>query len=258
MHPPSVNPSAAIFSEADVSARAASAAADSGSADDEGGHPLKGVLFMPLKALRPSGTHPEHIGELLGVRRKRLASKGLRANAKLLDVIEAGGLIEAARWITYMRTIFIGKKSSPEPRTLKVGEVLRAASARRLLHAGASELRRTLVGIRQWGIILPGGCESLIHWRTTIEQAARDGIDDPVVVADLDLKNYFNTVEWPDIRASLQRHFDRASATVDWEQREPGVTLLPDGTPFKFNQGAEQGEPLGPIKAALPLGDAVG
>ena len=93
---------------------------------------------------------------------------------------------------------------------------------------------------------------------TNDEQAARDGIVEPVVVADLDSKNYFNTVEWPDICASLQRHFARASATVDWEQREPGVTFLPDGTPFKSNQGAEQGEPLGSTKAALPLGDAVG
>ena len=45
---------------------------------------------------------------------------------------------------------------------------------------------------------------------------------------------------------------------MEWEQREPGTTTLPDGTTFNFDRGAEQGEPLGPSKSALPLGDAIG
>ena len=32
--------------------------------------------------------------------------------------------------------------------------------------------------------------------------------------------------------------------------------VLTDGTEHLFNQGAEQGEPIGSLKAALPLGDA--
>ena len=82
------------------------------------------------------------------------------------------------------------------------------------------------------------------------------GAIQPVVIADLDMQNYFNTVEWPAIRASIRRHFEEAAPIVEWEQMKPGINILPDGTSFEFNRGAEQGEPLGPIKAALPLGDA--
>ncbi len=64
--------------------------------------------------------------------------------------------------------------------------------------------------MRQWGIAFPGGAESLIHWRTTVEEAARAGIIDPVVVADLDMKNFFNSVEWPAIRDPVRRHFEEA------------------------------------------------
>ena len=45
--------------------------------------------------------------------------------------------------------------------------------------------------MRQWSILFPGGCEALIHWRSAVERAAMDGIIDPIVVADLDMKNYF-------------------------------------------------------------------
>ena len=139
-----------------------------------------------------------------------------------------------------------------------MGEVLRASNAKRLVHAHAPKLRQTLVGTRQLGILLPGGFESLIHWRSTVEQAARDGTMDPIVVSDLDMKNYYNTVEWSAIRASLRTHFAEASPPVEWEQQQPGVTYLRDGSVLEFSRGAEQDEPLGPINSALPLGDAIG
>eukprot|EP00959_Pyramimonas_sp_CCMP1952_P174854 3654119-Pyramimonas_sp.AAC.1 len=41
--------------------------------DGEPGHPLRGVRFAALQAPGPSGLRPEHIAELLGVRRRRLA-----------------------------------------------------------------------------------------------------------------------------------------------------------------------------------------
>lgn len=139
-----------------------------------------------------------------------------------------------------------------------MGDVLRSAGAKRLLQTHASKFRQTSISIRQWGILLPGACESLIHWRTTAKQAAWDGVIDPVVVADLDMKNYFNTAERLSIRASLQRHFVEACPDVAGEQQQPGVTLLPDGAAFKFDRGAEQGEPpIGLTRAALPLGDAI-
>ena len=105
---------------------------------------------------------------------------------------------------------------------------------------------------------MPNGTEALIHWRSTVEDAAKTGVIEPVVFADLDLENFFNSVEWPAIRASLRMHFPEASQVVEWEQREAGTMVLADGSEHSFNRGAEQGEPLGSLKAALPLGDARG
>ena len=132
-------------------------------------HSLKGVRFAALKAPGPTGTRAEHMSELLGVRRKRVASKGMRALGSLLEVIEAGGLPEEARWVAFTKTVLIEKKVGPAPRTIKIGEALRATSAQRVLKSAAAKVRPTLVRMRQWGVSLPGGCESLIHWRSSIE-----------------------------------------------------------------------------------------
>ena len=105
---------------------------------------------------------------------------------------------------------------------------------------------------------MPNGAEALVHWRSTVETAAKDGLIDPIVVADLDMENFFNTVEWTAIRRSLRAHFPEASPAVEWEQQSPGVMVLSDCSEYTFDRGAEQGEPLGSLKAALPLGDARG
>ena len=104
---------------------------------------------------------------------------------------------------------------------------------------------------------MPGGAEALTHWRTSVESAAQRGLIDPIVVADLDMQNFFNSVEWVSIRKSIATHFKAASPCISWEQSERATTFLPDGASFRVDRGSEQGESLGPIKAVLPLGDSL-
>ena len=79
-------------------------------------NPLKGLKFGSLKAPGPSGLRPEHIGEMMSVR-KRVANKVIRALDKLLSCIQQGKVIEEGRWITYSRTMFIGRQDhDDEPR----------------------------------------------------------------------------------------------------------------------------------------------
>ncbi len=258
LHPPSRCPAEALSIAPD--APPADNGADSQQSSDSYSdieHPLRGVRFAALKAPGRSGTRPEHLSEILGVKRKRVANRALRALGKVLDVIERGMLVEEARWITDTRSMFLEKKDGGA-RPIKIGEVLRVAAAKRILAKASSRLRPHLAQMRQWGIAFPRGAEGIIHWRTTVEEAARTGLIDPVVVADLDMRNFFNTVEWAAIRESVHRHFEEAIHVVEWEQRSPGTTVLPDGAAFRFNRGAEQGEPLGSVKAVLPLGEARG
>ena len=85
------------------------------------------------------------------------------------------------------------KKAGPAPRTLKVGEVLRTTFAKRLQQANAVKLRPKRMRMRR--------CESSIHRRSTVEQAAREGAMETFIVADPNMQNYFNTVEWSAVRA---------------------------------------------------------
>ena len=91
----------------------------------------------------------------------------------------------------------------------------------------------------------------MVYWRSTVEDAARSGLIERVVVADLDMASFFNAVEWPAIRTSLRTHFPAASRVVELEQRESGIMVLTDGSEHFSNQGAEQGKPMGSLKAAL-------
>ena len=77
-----------------------------------------------------------------------------------------------------------------------------------------------------------------------------------MVIADLDMQNFFNSIEWAAIRSSVRRHFEDAAPFVEWEQQHEGLSFLSDGGSFRFNRGAEQGETFGPIKSALPIMDA--
>jgi hypothetical protein len=79
-------------------------------------NPLRGIRFGALKAPSPSGARPEHLAELLGVRRRRTGNKLAKALDKLLERIEAGSLPEEARWLCRSRTIFLEKKTGKAPR----------------------------------------------------------------------------------------------------------------------------------------------
>jgi hypothetical protein len=52
----------------------------------------------------------------------------------------------------------------------------------------------TFISKHLLGVLLPGDGETLIHWYQTLEEAANQCIIDPIV-ADLDMRNFFNSVE---------------------------------------------------------------
>ena len=72
------------------------------------------MRFGALKAPGPSGARPEHLAELLGVKRRRTGNRLSRALQTVLWRIESGEMPEEARWITRSRTIFLKKKLGRE------------------------------------------------------------------------------------------------------------------------------------------------
>eukprot|EP00973_Karenia_brevis_P057003 7929184-Karenia_brevis.AAC.1 len=61
--------------------------------------------------------------------------------------------------------------------------------SKRLLGRAATHLRPTLLQMHQWGVLMPGGAEALVHWRACVEDLALSGAIGPLVAFDLDLAN---------------------------------------------------------------------
>ena len=101
---------------------------------------------------------------------------------------------------------------------------------------------------------MPGACEAMVHWRSTVKQAACEGLIEPIVMFDLDLVNMFGTAEWPSVREALAAHFDEALPWVQWQHTTAVRTFLPSGAHHDTDRGAEQGDAFGSAQAALALG----
>ena len=168
------------------------------------------------------------------------------------ELAQAGQLSDEARWIS--RTRLPGSVVS---RPIRIGDVLRSSMSKRVIREANARMRPRLMESHQWGVALPGAAEALVHWRSTVEEMARRGDISALVAFDLDLQNMFGSIEWPKIRAAIAAHLPEAAAWTDWAHRESAVVQLPDGTEYRVNRGAEQGDPFGSAEASLTLGDAM-
>ena len=216
--------------------------------------PFSGLHYAALTAPGPTGTRPEHITDFRNVPRRIHANKIHAALSALFCRIFAGTLVPAARWLTRTRLCWQRKKNG-KPCPIKMGEFLRSAYAKCLVNLSQVHLRTKTLHMHQWGVNLPGACEALCHWRSTIEPLVLNGTLEPLVAADLDLVNMFGNAEWPHIRA-LRTHFPETSSWTEWQHQSDSVTTLPSGREFSTDRGAEQGDVLGTIQSALVLGDA--
>jgi hypothetical protein len=228
-----------------------------GAADDEQDHPLKGVRYSALTAPGPSGARPEHAKEMLGIRRRPLARRLLRALGEVHSKAAAGTLGDHARWLLRTRLVYLEKKGSTTPRPVRIGEFLRTSFSKKLVKTAAAGLRPKLLDMHQWGVCMPGGAEALVHWRDTLEELALSGQVEALVAFDLDLQNMFGSVEWPCIREAMNGHFQAAAAWTEWAHQQPAVIQLPSGEEVAQDRGAEQGDPFGSAQASLALGDKV-
>ena len=104
---------------------------------------------------------------------------------------------------------------------------------------------------------MPGGCEGLVHWRSTVEELARSGAIPPVAIFDIDQANMFCNVEWQEISAAVRKYYREVVEWVDWSHKEPEKVLLPCGDEIGVNRGAGQGDVFGSALASLSQGERV-
>jgi hypothetical protein len=178
-------------------------------------HPLKDVRFPPMTAPGPSLTRPEHIQDMLGVRRRCVANRFLRAIGRAVDLGLRGELPEAARWILGSGVTFLEKPGKDAPRPIRAGEWLRKVISKSLLNRHRKQIQKLMISLHQFGVAMPGGCEALFHARDTIEEVARSGSLPPLAIIDVDLVNCFGSFEWDAIVGACEELFPEG---VPWER----------------------------------------
>ena len=67
-------------------------------------------------------------------------------------------------------------------------------------------MQRLFARVRQYGVLVPGGAEVLVHTRRTLEEVLSAGSHEPLAVLDLDLRNAFPSLEWDAIREVVCTH----------------------------------------------------
>ena len=154
------------------------------------------------------------------------------------------------------RLVFLKKKDGVKPRPIRVGEVLKRIVSKRSVLTIREKLRTLMQQMRQWGVGIPGGCESLVHFRSVVESAARSGAIEPIICLDIDLENCFCTLEWDEMRGDLDKHLPDVLPWIAWQQHKPSTVVLPSGDQLDVDRGAEQGEPLGALQTAVMIGSA--
>ena len=112
--PQSTDPDAATSSDATMGAEDD----DSENNSQPFRNSMSGIRFPAMSAAGPSGARPEHVKEMLAIRRRSIANGLYKAISALRKAGEKGSLPECARWILGSRLVFLKKKAGPKPRPI--------------------------------------------------------------------------------------------------------------------------------------------
>ena len=108
--------------------------------------------------------------EAIFARTRRAGSQLRIAISEFFAVAAAGELADSARWLLDSRLVFLKKKIGPAPRPVRIGECWRRVVGKKLVHETRSEAQSLFLGLRQYGIAVPGGTDVLVHFRGVLEK----------------------------------------------------------------------------------------
>lgn len=137
---------------------------------------------------------------------------------------------------------------------MRIGEVWRRVVAKHSLHANRATIQAKMLAARQYGVCIPGGADTLVHVRQTIEAVILDSLEAGAwAMADLDYENAFPSLEWDPVDAAVREEVEPLANWTEWCHSEPVPVYLPSGAVVWSDCGAEQGDPHGSVQCALTL-----
>ena len=119
----------------------------------------------------------------------------------------------------------------------------RRSVGKNLVHETRSEAQGLFLGVRQFGIAIPGGTDVLVQFTGVLEELLQENSDLVLAVLDPDLQEAPPSFEWDSIQAAVKKFMPKLLGWTRWVQKEPATANLPSGDKLEADRGAEQGDP---------------
>ena len=206
----------------------------------------RAILSFPSgSAGGPDGLRPQHLKDLL-----TLADTNdplLEALTDFINLILEGRTPGEVRPILFGGSLTALNKKGGGVRPIAVGYVWRRLAGK-VACGSVREAAVTLLAPRQLGFGVSRGCEGAVH-------AARRYIDNLLpneMILKLDFKNAFNTIRRDTMLEAVALHFPKLYRFVESAYGSPSILRFGDFT-VPSSEGAQQGDPLGPLMFCLGI-----
>ena len=212
---------------------------------------LKGIkTFKAGSAPGPDGLRAEHLKVAVKLSPPNRTDKALEAITRLVNVLAAGGLPEAAAPYFCGARLYAGNKKSGGIRPIAVGYILRRLTSKCFSYVLADKAARLLAPL-QVGVGVPGGCDAVVH-------TVRAIVEDPNIPADtrsvlqVDLINAFHSVDRATAYKEIRELFPEVAK---WLKSTYGTQpeLIFGDLIISSCQGFHQGDPLACLFFAVVL-----
>lgn len=171
----------------------------------------------------------------------------LRAMTALVNLLLAGTCPQEIRTILFGGTLFALRKSSGGLRPIAIGYTWRRLASK-CANAYAIPKVTSFLSPKQLGVGVPGGCEAAIH----ATRRFLGSMNPDSILVKLDLSNAFNSLHRDSMLASVNEVIPELAAYCHLAYAEP-TSLRFGSFTVQSQEGAQQGDPLGPLLFCLPL-----
>ena len=201
----------------------------------------------------PDGFRAQYLRDLLRVPAGDIQSNARPSLHRLITLLVSGNVPkEIAPYLAGARLIPLEKKDGGI-RPIAVGCVWRRLAAKALVLNASDNLGRFFHPY-QMGVRTMNGSEVIIK---AVQHLFTTRANDPnFVIFQADFNNAFNNISRCAFRAEIVRHFPEMAPWVNWCYQEKSYLFVSNRETFETiesTNGAQQGDPLGPLLFAIAL-----
>ena len=201
----------------------------------------------------PDGLRAQHLRDILRVPSGDVQSNPRAAIIRLVTFLAEGKANESvARHLAGARLIPLEKKDGGV-RPIAIGCVWRRLVAKSLILASTDKLGPFFAPF-QLGVRVRNGSEVIVK---AVQHICANRTDDhDFVVFQADFSNAFNNISRPVFRAEIVRNFPEMAPWVNWCYEHPTELIVSNREHHEIIEslnGAQQGDPLGPLLFSIAL-----